>query len=222
MGSYVTIVNDTKDIWHCKIGPDLRLLKIFTIVLTVVTGLAVLAAAGSAITVAAASAELTLTRYFVFGLSASSLATIKYMQTTIAMYTAAQKVATLLAGASIFSATFANGISRTLAKSGFQPVRAGDRLRSKKKTLSLWQHGQCVKIVIVDELSTRTEKLSMRPIFTGATAGSNRDYFIQTFINKDGTKSETFEANVERVLSTQDNDAVIVYSNGTSKMPTHL
>ena len=36
MGSYLTIVNDTKDPWACKIGPDEKALEILSIIAMVV------------------------------------------------------------------------------------------------------------------------------------------------------------------------------------------
>jgi hypothetical protein len=182
MGSYLSIVNDTKDTWHCKIGPDEFAFKIFTLVVSLIGSMAaLLVTAGAAAPAVAAMGGGVVG---VFGVSSTALATAAAGVATAGSY------ATLAGGASAFSLGVAKAMANKLKDDGFSVIEPGQSKRFGKMTLSLWQQGTCTKQTIVSESIVRVDTLYMRPIFSGATANSNIDHKIQWWINKSGTESQ--------------------------------
>jgi hypothetical protein len=198
MGSYLSIVNDTKDPWQCKIGPDQAALKIAGIVISVVGGIATaIGTAGAAAPVAASLVANGVVG--VFGVSTTALATATAGAAAAATY------ASVVGGVSGFGMTVAKAVTDRLGKDGYVMIAPGQNQRWGKMTLSLWQQGTCVKSVLVNEKTVRLETLYMRPIFSGATKDSNNDHKIQWWINKWGTeKQEVVAQNGKRLLQVEE------------------
>jgi hypothetical protein len=182
MGSYLSIVNDTKDPWHCKIGPDEAAFKIATLVVSVISSAA--AVIGTAGAAAPAVAALGGGVVGVFGVSSTALATAAAGVATAGTY------AGVASAVSEFGLEVAEKLANKLKDDGYHVIAPGQSKRFGKMTLSLWQQGTCVKETIVNEKIVRTDTLYMRPIFSGATANSNNDHKIQWWIDKWGTESE--------------------------------
>jgi hypothetical protein len=182
MGSYLSIVNDTKDPWHCKLGPDEAAFKIATLVVSVIGSIAtVIATAGAAAPAVAAMGGGVVG---VFGVSSTALATAAAGAATAGTY------ATVGSAVSAFGLEVAKNMAENLKKDGYFIIAPGQSKRFGKMTLSLWQQGTCVKETVVSESIVRVDTLYMRPIFSGATANSNNDHKISFWINKWGTESE--------------------------------
>jgi hypothetical protein len=148
MGSYLTIVNNTDDIYSVKIGPDTAALMIGTLV------------AGAVATVISAGAFS--------GVLAGTIVTVG---------------AGISVGSAITSTSF--GIHAALRKDGYITLNPGERHKSQKMSLSLWQ--QCEAIRTRQEGNNCiVDKVMMRPIFTGATDGSNNDHEIRWWRDKHG------------------------------------
>ncbi|KAJ0403657.1 hypothetical protein ATCC90586_005593 [Pythium insidiosum] len=214
MGSYLSVVNDTSDTWQCKVGPDMAALKVAGIIITALGVVAsVIATAGGAAPLATAlSANGVIS---VFGVSTSAM---------VAITAAAAKVSTLatvLGTASGFGIAVAKGVSEELNKRGHRTLTGGEKQRWGKMTLSLWQQSECVKTVIVDPRTVRTETVFMRPIFSGATANANKEHSIQHWVSKKGVDSKTIQANNEDKSRSLDDpteaaeDVLLIYSNGS-------
>jgi hypothetical protein len=65
-----------------------------------------------------------------------------------------------------------NNVTSVLQAKGYERLVSGGSHQWGKMTLSLWQQATCVKTTIVNETSVVIETLTMRPIFSGATADS--------------------------------------------------
>jgi hypothetical protein len=183
MSSYLSIVNNTKDPWQCKIGPDEAALKIAGIVISVIGSVATVIATGGA--AAPLAASLTSNGVVgVFGVSTSALASVTAGAAAVGTY------ASVVSRASGFGFGVAKVLADQLNKDGYHAIAPGESLRSDMKTLSLWQQATCVKAVITNEKTVRLETLYMRPIFTGATHNSNLNHDIQWWINNWGTESQ--------------------------------
>ena len=89
----------------------------------------------------------------------------------------------------------------TANNGGFVKISPGGRNKWDHLTLSLWQQGECMKFSPVDPINDRVtfsfDKLMMRPIFSGSTAGSNIDHSIQWWIDKWGIDSTTLQTDYD-------------------------
>ncbi|KAJ0390997.1 hypothetical protein ATCC90586_011448 [Pythium insidiosum] len=210
MGSYISVVNNTQDVWMCSVGADQAALKIFGIFVTVVGAIATVLSAGGA------------AAPFIAYLSSMGFVSILGIPTG-ALITMTSFAATVSTGVSVFgsvskySSMAANGIANNFGEKGYRVIEAGKKSTWGKMSLSLWQQSHCVKVVIVDERTVRTDSLYMRPIFSGATVDSNRDHDIQWWLNKNGVESMTSVANPPRKLEEMsgDEEMLIIYPNGT-------
>ena len=86
-------------------------------------------------------------------------------------------------GSAITSTSF--GIHAALQKDGYVTLKPGERHRSGKMTLSLWQQCEVIR-TRQDGNDIVVEKCMMRPIFTGATDNSNNDHEIRWWRDKHG------------------------------------
>ncbi|KAJ0403650.1 hypothetical protein ATCC90586_005586 [Pythium insidiosum] len=195
---------------------DEAALKIAGIIIGVIGAVAtVIATAGAAAPLAAALSANGVVA--VFGVSTSALATIT------SGAAAAATVAKVIGGVSGFGMAVAKGIADQLNTDGFHIIEPGNSYRWGKMTLSLWQQGTCVRTVIVNEKTARTETLYMRPIFSGPTADSNNNHDIQYWLNKWGTENKDIVAQdgSQRGLTESFDDVhtgeiVYFYPNGTT------
>lgn len=187
MGSYLSIVNNTPDPWKCHLGPDTFALKIFGIIVAIVgAAVSIIATAGAAAPVVAKLSAAGVVS--VLGISTSSLAA------AASAAASAATVAKVVGTVSSFAWTVTKGVSEHLVSKNYHAIAPGHKHRWGKMTLSLWQQGTCVRTVVVDECTVRTDTLLMRPIFSGLTANSNRNHDIQWWLNKNGVESKTIKA----------------------------
>ncbi|KAJ0401185.1 hypothetical protein P43SY_007604 [Pythium insidiosum] len=215
MGSYLSVVNNTPDVWMCKVGYDEAALKISGIVIAVIAGLAsiIVTAGGSApfLTYLGSMGYVT-----VLGVSTSKL---------VAWATLLGSVSTAVSVAgktSEYSMMVANGVVHSLKEKGYREIQAGQKSTWGKMSLSLWQQSHCTRTVIEDVNIVRTDSLYMRPIFSGATVDSNLDHDIQWWLNKNKKHVTTTYAvanvknNQRELEEMNDEDQVLlIYPNGT-------
>ena len=187
MGSYLSIVNDTSDLWVCKIEPDEAALTIFTIVTSIIAAIAsVIATMGAA---APACTALVANGWVsILGISTSSAATLA---------TAAAGLTGIgyISGGTGVAVTIVNLSLKAAYQNGYQPIPPGKSYRWGKMSLSLWQQGHCKRHIVLDKYNFYSDELYMRPIFSGATDNSNIDHRIQYWINKVGTTNK-FKTNI--------------------------
>ncbi|KAJ0401190.1 hypothetical protein P43SY_007609 [Pythium insidiosum] len=215
MGSYLSIVNNTPDVWMCKVGPDEAALKIAGIIVAVIGSVAaVIASAGAAAPIAAfltANGVVSL-----FGISTSALLAVTSAAASVST------VATAIGSTSGFGMVVARSLANHLGDKGYWPIPAGEKATWGKMTLSLWQQSVCTKTIIADPKTVRTETVYMRPIFSGSTADSNRDHNIQWWVNKNGVEAESIVANagavarsLEAFVTDSADLAILIFPNGT-------
>lgn len=193
-GSYLTIVNDTPDVWQCKLGLNAHAHKIQAIMIGVL-GTIALASAIYILAVPLVGALMTNTLTLVSVTSGSSFvhiytsaSSLVSMSTTSAL---AGVTATIVGLASGFTLALANGIRDELDKEGYNVILAKENYRYGKMPLSAWRQGECIKTMIVDEHTVRVKKVLMRPIFSGPWLNSNRNHSIQRFLDRHGTTEMT-------------------------------
>lgn len=185
MGSYLTIVNDTPDRWQCKIGIDERGLKFSSFFVALFGGVMMfIAALGFAgpLTVSTLVAGGTVS---IFGVAPTSL--VPAIQLTA--YTT-----NLLACTSFFTLGTANLIGHELSKRGYVDLAPGAHHRYGKMSLGLWQQCECIRTTTVDEKTLWVDKLIMRPIFSGMTINSNKNYSIKAYLHRNNTVERTVVA----------------------------
>lgn len=190
MGSYLTIVNDTSDNWQCKVGPDSSALKWATI------SVAVLAAFVGTIVTLGAIAPLVATVtasgvYTIFNVPLAALTA-----TTIAA-SSVSTIASTVGFASGTSIVLAQAINKHISSKGYITIKAGEKRRFGRMTLSLWQQSACIKTTMIGP-TIELDTLYMRPIFSGPTMNSNIDHSIQWWITKRGTTKETIQSSSEQ------------------------
>lgn len=181
MGSYLTIINNTDDKWHCKIGPDEQALKISALIISVFGGLAfTIAALAGAVPLVVAGGGMVVT-----GVAPSAL---------LATAAVTGILTNAIGSVSVFTMSTARLVSTELKNKGFAEIQPGDRHRYGRMTLSLWQQSQCIRMVGIDEKMLRVDTLNMRPIFSGSTANSNRNYDIKSWLERKGLSSQSIQA----------------------------
>lgn len=188
MGSYITIINNTPDQWQCKVGPDEKVLKVGGIILSVfASGLFTLGALASfaPIMIASAAGASVIT---VTGIAPAALL-------SGASWTGV--VTNVVGSASFFGLSTATLTNYELQRKGFKDLEPGAHHRYGKMTLSLWQQCQCVRTTIADRKTIWVDKLYMRPIFSGATANSNKNYDIKSYLQRNESVSRTIVAAVD-------------------------
>lgn len=163
MGSFLSIiVNNTPDMWVCKIGPDEAAMQIFGIIAAVVGTLAAGVAAGPA------GAGIAITG-------------------TVEAITAAATAAGVVATVAGFMQVVVDNSVKDLVNNGFVKIEPGQSHQWGKMSLSLWQQGTCFRHRKLSDTEFAVDRLLMRPIFSGATDNGNLDHEIQWWINKWGT-----------------------------------
>ena len=182
MGSYLSIVNDTSDLWFCKIGPDEAALSIFTIVTSIIAGIASAIATMGAVA-PALSALVADGWVSILGISTSSAATLA---TAAAGLTGIGYIAK---GTGV-AVTIVNLSLKAAYQNGYQPIPPGKSYRWGKMSLSFWQQGHCKRYIVTGSNSYYSDELYMRPIFSGSTDNSNLDHKILFWINKVGTTNK--------------------------------
>lgn len=183
MGSYLTIVNDTEDTWQCKVGPDMKALKWTMISAVVIVSIA--AALGVAVALLPMVTSIAVGG--TFGIFGIPIAATLGAAASVGAGGVAAGGATL-AGMAIFDT-----IALNLVKKDYRVIKAGEHQRFGKMTLSLWRQCECIRNS-VDQNQVVMNTLMMRPIFSGATAGSTREHSIQWWLNKDGVSKQVIEA----------------------------
>ncbi len=178
MGSYLTIVNNTKDTYWVKVGADNMALKIGATIGVVVGSVAVAAATCGAGAALVAGPATTLTA---FNTAVGTAVVGAYMGGIgFGISGALQKNV---------QEDLEKIMTEHLEKEGYTKLTAEGRHKSGKMSLSLWSQCECIRVRI-DGNEAVTERVIMRPIFSGATDGSNNDHDIQWWINKWGGHEE--------------------------------
>ncbi|CAM6015475.1 unnamed protein product [Sphagnum balticum] len=177
MGSYLSILNNTSDVWLVKIGPDEAAINIASITSSVVGALA--------LTVATAGEAAPL----VASLGADGFVTVSGVSAEV--LEAAAGVAAVARGASgtaKAALVLINLLEGKLSTEGFDRLNPGETKQYGKLTLSLWQQGTCIRARVdpANPAHILVERVLMRPIFSGATDNSNLTHDIQFWINKWG------------------------------------
>ncbi|CAN0285887.1 unnamed protein product [Scytosiphon promiscuus] len=180
MGSYLSVHNNTNDVWFVKVGSDTAASEVATYagVVAVVVGTAGLVAAAAAPFLAAGA---------YFGISAGAAASI--MTASAAVTTAS--VAGLTAGT--WAAAVGKIVTETWQDDGFVRVDPGTKHRWGKMTLSLWQQAECRRFQDIGAGRCKVAKLFMRPIFSHSLANKDYVYYIQTWLNKPGVNFKEME-----------------------------
>jgi hypothetical protein len=181
MGSALTIVNNTPDELFCIISPDSAALKISAWISLALAGIVSIALSGGLTgepTLASLGAGL---EEIVF-----SAQLAKAIIITVGVGGTNQAITLILD--KIVSDQIA-----AIKKEGYQSIPSGGRHRFNDLTLSLWRQGNCKRVRRFDEngqMFTINDEVFMRPIFSGATVGSNIDHDVQFWINKFGFENE--------------------------------
>lgn len=184
MGSYISIVNDTPDPMACSVGTDMAAVEVFGVVTSVIATLgAIISSVGAAaplLSLAGAHGMFAIT-----GLSTSAVLAI--------VETAA------VAGPVVGQAVTAAGFLKTVvslsvdaaAQDGYVSIPPGEKHQFGKYSLSLWQQGHCKRYRKDDsKMQVIYDEIYMRPIFSGATDGSNNDHSVQFWLDKWGAGNE--------------------------------
>jgi hypothetical protein len=174
MGSTLSIVNNTPDVWICKIGSDDAAIGIFGIVAAVVGALA--------------------TGFVGIG-AAAGAAGIAITGTATAITAAASAAGTVATVAGFLQVVVDNSV-KDLIKDGFWKIDPGKDLSSGSRTLSLWQQGTCIRHRKISDTEFAMDKLFMRPIFTGPVDHSNLEHDIQFWLDKWGVETTPVFVNV--------------------------
>lgn len=98
-------------------------------------------------------------------------------------------------GSAITSTSF--GIHSALSKEGYVTLKPGERHQYGKMALSLWQQCHCIR-TRSDGSNLLVEEIYMKPIFSGATDGSNNDHCIKWWVDKYGVSEVSRHAFVEK------------------------
>lgn len=183
MGSYLTIVNDTKDEYLCKLSADTRAIKFANFA---ALGLSAFGAILTAISFSSifSTAVVGNRAISLFGVSSEWLDHFS----RIIGYTAVgvSGVGTL----SGFSVEMVRAISNHLSKDHYISIGANQSYRYGKFTLALWCQSICVRSAVLHESAVRVDSVYMRPIFSGIFPQSNKNHSIQSWINRKGVKSQ--------------------------------
>lgn len=178
MGSYLSIVNDTADTFHCYVGDDQSALSIASIIVTVIGALATIVSLG------AAAPGMVIT----FG-AGGAVATVSIASTSVAATLAASFGAATTAARVLF--VIIDQSTKDLKNKGYVEIPPGGRQQIGKMSLSLWRQGHCVRHRSFPErMEIKTDEVFMRPIFSGPTDNSNLDHSIQFWIEKHGFENE--------------------------------
>jgi hypothetical protein len=115
------------------------------------------------------------------------------------------------------------GVNDDLIQKGYVPISSGQSQRWGKMTLSLWQQAKCVKMSVLNETTVQMNTLDMRPIFSGATNNQNKDYDIQEWVDKKGTRECLFLGYANGTLPEGDvnlyeYEYIDVFKNGTYRL----
>lgn len=178
MGSYISIVNDTPDPIACSVGTDMAAVEVFGMVTGVIAALAtVITTAGTA------APALTC-------LGATGMYTIAGISTSAAIAIAAPVAEGVATAVGVLKTVVAVSVDAA-AQDGYVKIQPGEKHQFGKYSLSLWQQGHC-KRYRRDESNMRMiyDEIYMRPIFSGATDGSNNDHSVQWWLDKWGAGNE--------------------------------
>jgi hypothetical protein len=184
ISSSLTIVNDTEFDFSCMVGPDQAALAIFSYVAIALGGITAIALSGGLV----APVALTSISSSIAAITGMTVALAKAIVVTVTVVGAQQTVVRVLDKIVLDQV-------EELKKAGFTYIPRGERHTYGGKTISLWQQGNCKRIRRVEDrvngkMATINDEVFMRPIFTGATFGSNLDHSIQFWIDKHGFENE--------------------------------
>ncbi|GLC47285.1 hypothetical protein PLESTB_000225100 [Pleodorina starrii] len=189
MGSYLSIQNDTSDVWYAKIGPDEAAINISGTVATVVGLVAAAVATAGAAAPLAASLQANGVISLV-GVSTANIASVSAAAASLAGVTSTCAAAGTVTGMMVSLSKVVQG---ELEKQGMVRIEPGGKHRWGKMTLSLWQQGTCVRTRVNPHNAKEllVETLYMRPIFSGQTDDSENVHRIQWWIAKWGVSTQT-------------------------------
>lgn len=84
-------------------------------------------------------------------------------------------------------------VQKVLDKRHYDIIHPGESKRYGKMTLSLWRQSECIRIRAQGDVAY-WDHLMMRPIFSGATDKSTREYSIQKWADKHGIRTTAVTA----------------------------
>ncbi|OQV16919.1 hypothetical protein BV898_08925 [Hypsibius exemplaris] len=185
MGSYLSIVNDTSDVWQVQIGNDEKAISIATTIATTITVLAMAVSGLGALTPVAGVLEAGGI-YTVYGISTATLAQMSAAAATVSGTTATLGKATFASNMVIFI------INSAVTQQGFITLTPGQSHTYGPMSLSLWQQAACMRVRVnpANQEECIVETMYMRPIFSGGTVGSTLTHKIQWWIDHWGGKMD--------------------------------
>lgn len=179
MGSYLSVYNNTRDTYNVKVGIDEAAVRVFNIVMAVLT----------AVTLTIAGAGIAAP---VFSVAVAASGAMKVLGLTTASLVAFTKIAAAISGLTIaadvagWATAMAIFISQELEDESYVPIAPNAQHKFGRYTLSLWRQAECIRVR--PNPSNRAQVLMdtvyMRPIFTGATNNSTLVHDIQFWINR--------------------------------------
>lgn len=185
MGSYITIVNDTNEEWICKLNYDSRPVRVTTWMVGIITMLNALL-----VTFSTAGIGTPLAAYTVVGGGFLITGLTRDMVHPLGAVVMKDKVMgpdNLPPNLpSMFTQTVTQALIDRLMQKGFNTIKPHENHRYGKMSLSLWQQATCVYIETRDAKNLVLHTLYMRPIFSGSTINSTREYSIGNWTKKQG------------------------------------
>lgn len=183
MGSYISIVNDTEDVYYCQVGPDTEAMATSKWIIETITSIAEQTLPGGK-TFGAAITSVTKSSLQVIGLTPSVVSAI------MTFYQKALKV-----GPAVAKYIVDFEVKR-ITSQGFVEILPGKN-HLWPMTLSLWQQGHCKRIRKVVKYDTNRiyllhDEVFMRPIFSASQAGAANDHKIGFWITKPGSGFQNY------------------------------
>ncbi|XP_055330313.1 uncharacterized protein LOC129582734 [Paramacrobiotus metropolitanus] len=176
MASYLSIYNDTNDTWYIKLSHDDKALKGAGILLT---------ALGTVSSLGALAGECTASgKKLGINKTATAAAVVAGSSAVVA-----GSAALVSSGKSMeWTRLAVEDLDKEGAEREVFRLAPGDTKQFGKFSLSLWK--QCVairhRINPEDSDEVLVESVMMRPIFSGATNGSDKMYNIKQWLDKEG------------------------------------
>jgi hypothetical protein len=189
MGSYLTIDNDTNDTYLIKLGADMEAVKITGYVIAAIGAVATVGtlsvaavSAGAAYVngIAAMAADMEWETGALAGSAAIS-------GTKLAFYTGIAVGGSVVGNVAGKAVGLSLVIKNKLHDDGYIQLDKGESHRYGKMSLSLWQQAHCIRIRFEKNM-LYLDEVNMRPIFSGATVGSNNTHDIKYWVEKNGLK----------------------------------
>lgn len=180
MGSYLTIVNDTRDDWHCKVASDTKAIKLTSLVFGVIGLMGGMLAAFRYV-VPLSTALVGGSTVTIFGISAANMISTSTMMASDAMAVASQT--------SQFAVAASKELDAKFSAENYALIPAGNSHQYKKMMLLAWRQGTCMRAVILNTTAVEVLTLLMRPIFSAARVKGTREYRMSWWLRQHPPRS---------------------------------